>query len=211
MEYVKKLDNYDAPDIANIAIGSELFEEAFTIYNKYEQYVNAILVLISNIKNVDRAADYAEKIDQSEVWSKLAKAQLDDLRVKDAIDSYLKAEDPSNFAEVIQVASRANKFEELVRFLQTARKTLREALIESELLFAYAKTNRLADLEEFISMPNLANISAIGERCFTEKMYEAAKILFSSVSNWARLATTLVYLHEYQAAVDCARKANSTK
>lgn len=42
-------------------------------------------------------------------------------------------------------------------------------------------------------------------------MYEAAKILFNSVSNWARLATTLVYLNDYQQAVDCARKANSTK
>jgi clathrin heavy chain len=42
-------------------------------------------------------------------------------------------------------------------------------------------------------------------------MYEAARILFSSVSNWARLATTLVHLHEYQEAVDCARKANATK
>ena len=29
MEYIQRLDNYDAPDIANIAIGSELYEEAF--------------------------------------------------------------------------------------------------------------------------------------------------------------------------------------
>lgn len=42
-------------------------------------------------------------------------------------------------------------------------------------------------------------------------MFEAAKILFNNVSNWARLASTLVNLKEYQAAVDCARKANSTK
>lgn len=42
-------------------------------------------------------------------------------------------------------------------------------------------------------------------------MYPAAKILFSNVNNWARLATTLVYLGEHQNAVDCARKASSTK
>ncbi len=42
-------------------------------------------------------------------------------------------------------------------------------------------------------------------------MYEAAKILFTNISNWASLATTLVKLDDYQAAVDCARKANSTK
>lgn len=42
-------------------------------------------------------------------------------------------------------------------------------------------------------------------------MYDAAKILFTSISNWALLASTLVKLNDYQAAIDCARKANSTK
>ncbi|KAI8903541.1 hypothetical protein EDD86DRAFT_242981 [Gorgonomyces haynaldii] len=211
MNYIKRLDSYDAPDIANIAVGSQLFEEAFTIYDKYQQYVDAIQVIISNIQDVDRAAEYAEKLDQPPVWSRLAKAQLDVMQVKEAIQSYMKAGDFGNFAEVIQVASRANKFDELITFLQPARKLIRDALIENELLFAYAKTGKLADLEEFITMPHIANVSSIGDRCFDDKMFEAAKILFTSVNNWARLATTLVYLHEYQQAVDCARKANSTK
>ena len=42
-------------------------------------------------------------------------------------------------------------------------------------------------------------------------MYEAAKLLYNNVSNFAKLASTLVHLGEYQAAVDGARKANSTK
>lgn len=42
-------------------------------------------------------------------------------------------------------------------------------------------------------------------------MYEAAKLLYNNVSNFARLASTLVHLEEYQAAVDSARKANSTR
>lgn len=42
-------------------------------------------------------------------------------------------------------------------------------------------------------------------------MYEAAKLLYNNVSNYARLAITLVHLGEYQGAVDGARKANSTK
>ncbi|KAI8847627.1 armadillo-type protein [Chytridium lagenaria] len=158
MDYITRLDNFDAPDIANIAVGSELYEEAFTIYKKHEQHVNGIT--------------YAERVDQAEVWSRLAKAQLDILRVKDAIDSYIKAADPSNYKEM-------------------ARKTVREPLLESELLFAFAKTGRLSDLEEFIMSPNIAQ-----------------GILFLT---GARLASTLVYLDEYQAAVDCARKANSTK
>ena len=39
-----------------------------------------------------------------------------------------------------------------------ARKKTRETFIETELVFAFAKTNRLADLEEFISGPNHAQI-----------------------------------------------------
>ncbi len=52
-------------------------------------------------------------------------------------------------------------YEDLVKYLQMARKTTRETYVETELCFAYAKTNRLADLEEFISGPNHANITQV--------------------------------------------------
>jgi clathrin heavy chain len=42
-------------------------------------------------------------------------------------------------------------------------------------------------------------------------MYEAAKLLYNNISNYAKLAVTLCYLGDYQGAVDSARKANSTK
>ena len=98
-----------------------------------------------------------------------------------------------------------------VRYLQMARKKARESSIESELIYAYAKTGRLVDLEEFISSPNHADIQKIGDRCYQDGMYEAAKLLYNNVSNFARLAITLVHLREYQGAVDGARKANSTR
>lgn len=126
-------------------------------------------------------------------------------------DSYIHADDPLNFTEVIAVANREDKFDDLIRYLQMARKKARESTVESELVYAYAKMNRLADLEEFINAPNVAQVANVGERCFEQQLFEAAKILFNSVSNWARLATTLVHLHEYQQAVDCARKASSTR
>lgn len=44
MEYITRLDNYDAPDIANIAISSELFEEAFAIFKKFDVNTSAIEV-----------------------------------------------------------------------------------------------------------------------------------------------------------------------
>ncbi|CAG8535423.1 3237_t:CDS:10 [Ambispora leptoticha] len=211
MEYVNKLNHYDAPDIAAIAIDAHLYEEAFTIFKKYEVHTSAINVLIEHIASIDRAAEYAEKVNQPDVWSRLAKAQIEGLRIKDSIDSYIRADDPANFSEVIDISSRAGKYEDLVRYLQMCRKHVREPLVDSELLFAFAKTGRFHDLEEFLNGPNVAQIQAIGDRCYDDELYEAAKILFQSISNWARLASTLVHLGEHQAAVDGARKAGSTK
>jgi len=211
MEYINRLDNYDAPDIANIAIGSELYEEAFAIFRKFEVNASAIQVLIDNIDNLDRAYEFAEKCNEPAVWSQLAKAQLEKGLVKDAIASYIKADDPSQYMSVVEVASKAESWEDLVKYLQMARKKARETFIETELIYAYAKTNRLADLEEFVSGPNHANITQVADRCFDDKMYEPAKLLYNNVSNFARLAITLVHLGEYQGAVDSARKANSTR
>lgn len=92
-----------------------------------------------------------------------------------------------------------------------ARKTVREPQVDGYMLLSYAKTDRLHDLEDFLASLNVADVLDIGEKCYNEELYQAAKILFTSISNWARLASTLVHLGEYQNAVDCARKANSTK
>jgi len=45
MEYINRLDNYDAPDIANIAINNQLFEEAFAIFKKFDVNTSAIQVI----------------------------------------------------------------------------------------------------------------------------------------------------------------------
>lgn len=49
MEYINRLDNYDAPDIAKIAITNELYEEAFAIFKKFEVNTSAIQVQITHI------------------------------------------------------------------------------------------------------------------------------------------------------------------
>ncbi|CAO3664380.1 unnamed protein product [Rhizopus stolonifer] len=210
-EYIGRLDNFDASDVAEVCIGEGLFEEAFTIYKKYKVDASAMNVLIEKLGDLDRAFEFAERADKPDVWSKLAKAQLDQMRVKEAIDSYIRSNDSSNYMEVTSSATMDNKYEDLVRYLQMARKHSREPYIETELLYAYAKTDRLADLEDFLASPNIAQIQEVGDRCFRTGIFEAAKILFSSISNYASLAQTLVLLKDYQGAVDCARKANSTK
>lgn len=113
--------------------------------------------------------------------------------------------------EVIELSNRAGKHDDLVRFLQMARKSLREPKIDTELAYAYAKTDRLHDMEDFLGMTNVADILEVGEKCFNDELYQAAKLLFQSISNWARLATTLIYLGENQSAVESARKAGNTQ
>uniref|UniRef100_A0A671MTG7 Clathrin, heavy chain-like 1 n=1 Tax=Sinocyclocheilus anshuiensis TaxID=1608454 RepID=A0A671MTG7_9TELE len=168
-------------------------------------------VLIEHMGNLERAYEFAERCAEGSVWSQLAQAQLQSGLVKEAIDSYIKAGEPSAYMEVVDAASRNENWEDLVKFLQMARKKARESYVETELIFALAKTNCLSELEDFINGPNNAHIQQAGERCYEEGMFEAARLLFNNVSNFARLASTLVHLGEFQAAVDSARKASCTR
>ncbi|KAI9809888.1 MAG: hypothetical protein M1825_000321 [Sarcosagium campestre] len=211
MDYVHQLSNYNAPDIANICIEVGLFEEAFEVYKKINSHGEAANVLVEHIVSIDRAQEYAEKVELPEVWSRVAKAQLDGLRVSDAIQSYIRAQDPQNFAEVIEISTHAGKDEDLIKYLKMARKTQREPAIDTALAFSYARTDQLNELEDFLHASNVADVEASGDKAYAEGFHQASKIFFTSISNWAKLATTLVHLEEYQAAVECARKANSVK
>lgn len=111
------------------------------------------------------------------VWSQLARAQLQQGLVKESIDSFIKADDPSAFMDVVETAHRTSHWEDLVRYLQMARKKARESFIESELIYAYARTNRLADLEEFISGPNHADIQKVRNPAFTCAFVNSIQLL----------------------------------
>lgn len=202
---------YDPEEVAQQCISAGLAEEAFETYKKQNNHTAATDVLVGHVVSIDRALEYAERVDTPEVWSKVGKAQLDGLRVTDSIESYLRAKDPSNYAEVIETSVASGKDDDLIRYLKMARKTLREPPIDTGLAFAYARTNQLSELESFLRGTNVADIEQSGDKAYAEGYHEAAKIFFTSISNWAKLATTLVHLEEYQAAVECARKANSTK
>lgn len=69
MEYIDRLDHFDGPEIAKIAISEqhELFEEGFSIYNKFskpeftddeatrvEMQVEAITILVESLRALDR-------------------------------------------------------------------------------------------------------------------------------------------------------------
>jgi clathrin heavy chain len=85
VNYINKLQNYDSGEITKIATKHGLFEEALTIYKKYDQHAMAINVLVEHIVSIDCGLVYAVKVNRPGVWSRLAKAQLDGLRIKDSI------------------------------------------------------------------------------------------------------------------------------
>ena len=209
--YIQNLDNYSPDDIAQQCIEVGMSEEAFLIYKKANNHQAAANVLVDHVVSIDRAQEYADQVDLPEVWSKVGKAQLDGLRVTDGIESYIRAQDPSNFQEVIEVGTHAGKDDDLIRYLRMARKTLREPAVDTALAFCYARTDQHPELEEFLRGTNVANVEESGDKAYEEGYHEAAKIFYTSISNWAKLATTLVHLGDYQGAVECARKANSVK
>lgn len=65
--------------------------------------------MIEHIGNLDRAYEFAERCNEPPVWSQLAKAQLQKGMVKEAIDSYIKADDPSAYMEVGQAAAQSGE------------------------------------------------------------------------------------------------------
>ncbi|OLQ05935.1 Clathrin heavy chain 1 [Symbiodinium microadriaticum] len=136
MDYINRLDNYDGPEIAKIALAPALgdpyglYEEAMPLpesSNKSLQELpkrHGISVLLENISSLERAQEFAARINDKTVWYKLGKAQLENgksssviqsaetrgskdtrnsaANVPEAVDSYLKAEDATDYLEVIQ-------------------------------------------------------------------------------------------------------------
>merc|ERR1719253_1833611 len=222
--YIDQLDNFDAKDIALICVSEShmLYEEAYSIYTKFskpehtvekeeqvELEVLAIGVLVDFMKDLDRAKSYATQCDEKPVWSKLGKAQLDAKEPLEAITSFINAEDPSEYVKVCAEANEGEIWSELIPYLKMARKSMQENVIDTELIYAYAKTNNLTELEQFVTGPNVSNIQNIGDRCFSEGLYHAAKVLFTSINNNSKLALCHIHLEEFREAVSAAQKANN--
>ena len=220
-EYINRLDNFDGPDIAKIAASEahELYEEALTIYVKFGKTANgeeqmahhvaAVEVLVDNIRDLERAKEFCERVNAKPEWSKLARAQLDAQLVSEAVQSYIKARDPADYQLVIAAAEAADNYEDLVLYLKMARKDIKESVLDTQLIYALARVNKLAELEELVSVPNVGKIDLIGERCFGEGMFEAARLLFININNNAKLALCYVALERFREAVDAAQKAHS--
>jgi clathrin heavy chain len=116
MDYINRLDNYDGVELAKIAQEDQyqLYDEALCIYKKFGESVEAIKILLEKQNNLKGAQEFAEKTNKKEVWTELGKAQLNQFMPIEAIESFIKAENPAMFMAVINIASQQESFEELV-------------------------------------------------------------------------------------------------
>lgn len=215
MEYVRRLDNYDGEDVAQVAVGEELFEEAFAIHQKFEQHALAIGVLLDHMKDFNRAEEYALKVDSSEVWSTLGVKQLEGGKMAAGVNSLIKAKDPAPYMSVIEAARQGGNpadFELVVKFLKFARNKVKDIrVVDTEIMYAMCKCGKLTEVEEFISQPHGGDLEEAGDRCVVDELFAAAKLLFSAVNNYGKLAPVLVRLGDFQGAVEAARKADRVR
>lgn len=242
-DYSERLGSYDAADVASIAVGAGMYDEALGIYTKYGVHGSAVDVLLDHLGDLEKAQQYVERLEAGEsvssssssskalvvsstgakskfpeLWSRLGKARLDRVEVKEAVACYIRAGDASGWREVVRVGAKAEAWSDLIPYLEMARDRggVRDGGLEAELLFAYCKCDRLADAESFLGTGGGAGLGAgdiqrVGDRCYGEGAYEAAKILFRASGQWGRLATTLVRLGDWSGAVEGARKAGTVR
>jgi clathrin heavy chain len=106
MDYINRLDNYDGQELAKIAQEDQyqLYDEALCIYKKFGENVEAVKILLLKQLNIKGAQAFADKTNVPEVWTELGKAQLDQNMLREAIDSFIKANNPSMYMMVINIA-----------------------------------------------------------------------------------------------------------
>ena len=106
MEYVNRLDDFNGPEVGEIAAGNELYEEALAIYKKFnlrgrDEHFDRVYRRHRESNGIRRARG------SPEVWCQLGKAQLlqgGKEGVKAAIISLIKAKDITTFDDVVEAA-----------------------------------------------------------------------------------------------------------
>lgn len=215
MEYVNKLQDYDAQDIATIALGAGLGDVAFAVYHKAGCFKEAVNVLLNDIKPTDvaRARGYAVEVKNAAVWTQLGIFLLHSDDIHEAIDALIQARNPDFVQEVSDAAERLNEFGALIKYLNMARaeSKTKDPRIDTSLVLTFAKTGRLSELEEFLKTAHGVQVMGVADKCFNDGLYDSARVLYTAASNFPRLASTYIKLENYSAAVEAATKAQATR
>ncbi|CRG97759.1 clathrin heavy chain, putative [Plasmodium gallinaceum] len=191
---------------------NKLPSDTFNNYDDDEE--NKSTFNVTNYEDdLNRAIEFAQKCNNSDVWFILGKAQLKLNKIIDAIDSFVKSNNPEAYKEVIEKCIQNNYYEHLITYLNTLREqnSLKDVLVDSELLYAYAKLKKTTEMTKFINSTNSANLQLIGDRLYKEQEYEVAKILYSNIPNNQKLTICYLRLKEYSLAIEAAKKAKSLK
>jgi clathrin heavy chain len=213
-EYVGRLQHYDPLEIGPMAVNAGLFESAFHVFEKAQMKKEAVSVLLDNLNDLSRARAYAVEVKDPAVWTVLGVYLLKKDDLHEAIEALITAKNPNFVQEVVDAADRVNQFSDLVKYLMMARKEakVKDPQIDTYLVLTYAKTGRLGDLEEFLkNTTHSVKVNVVADKCFADGLYDSARVLYTAASNWQKLASTLIRLKNYPAAVEAAVRAQNAK
>ena len=213
MDYINRLDNYDGAEIAKSALNDEyqLYEEAFVVYKKINQPVDAIKVLLNYLHVMERASEFADKVNTPDVWTELAIAYMNNKQFDESVDCFVKANNPSYYEEIIALSKEHDNHEKLLEYFDMARVKKKDMVIDNEYITCLAKLNKLERIESFIKGSNSADLARTGDKLYNQGLYDAAKILFIKLKSNSKIASCLVHLGQYQQAIDFAKLANNVK
>ena len=77
------------------------------------------------------------------------------------------------------------------------REQVKDSNIDNSLGYSLAKLDKITDLENLLSNPNSLDAQKVGDRCYEDKLYEAAKHLYVSIKNNSKIASCLVRLKQF--------------
>ncbi|KAG9457845.1 hypothetical protein H6P81_002353 [Aristolochia fimbriata] len=69
MDYINQLDNFDGSAVGDMPVEAALNEEAFAIFKKFNLNVQAVNVLLDNLRSIERAVEFAFWVEEYAVWS----------------------------------------------------------------------------------------------------------------------------------------------
>jgi clathrin heavy chain len=103
-----------------------------------------------NIGDLHRAEDYAEKVNQPEVWSRLGVTYLNNMKVSNAMEAFMKCKDHTYYLRVIGAMDSEEESEEkdfkyphYIKYLLMVREATKDVNIDNSLTFSYAKLDKL--------------------------------------------------------------------
>jgi clathrin heavy chain len=150
-DYIHRLEGFEPKAVAQVALDHEQHDTAFEIYRKGGHKVEALTVLTDRVRDLNRAHEYATKVDDPSTWSTLGHKQLEQGHVTDSIGSYILAKDSSRYMEVTAKAKEVKQYDDLVKYLMMVRDKVKDPKVDTEIVIGYAMTDKLGDLEAFIT------------------------------------------------------------